>query len=302
MEYQTMFIDQKYIMKAYDGLSIDERKGIQPNPFDPIVLSKIGSESAFARVYRINRDWVAKINTFPSGHSKSLAIRNNFQRSKEIQQVLRTKPFLQPYIIVPSNMIHYVSGNDDIYIRFEPFSKGETMWDYFEKPELRQEICGHEEQIIEEVLRPIICSLYYLYKDIGFNHNDLHTGNIMIVKEGGHYIPKIMDFDLASTNTLPHFVWKSIAESKNVKDFNPSACDKEVNMWQWVQFHYSSLKDKTKPYPSPSVDIAMMCMYLLRLIDCYSSEKKCPKIRQFLSKCDEANYDISVIGPVLCNQ
>ena len=188
------------------------------------VPRRIGSPSALSSVYKLNANIVGKVAMLSANNSiiKNTQwawdiLRNKIDdevdpSSKKILQKLISIPLHTEGVKVPTT----TGGTDIAVVSIEQFIKGKDLNWYIKNPKFMDEHFNTLTFIIFDILR-------YLGK-YGFNHNDFHFGNVMVVKgedidmgdytslnkydngttdeniniKSPQYVPIIIDFDWAS--------------------------------------------------------------------------------------------------------
>lgn len=252
-KYNVFHIDQTWVMRAYDELPISAKKQIQGSIYDTLRVKQFGEPSSFCRVFKLNEEWIAKVNRYEQGSTRSMALQNNFRVCHILREFVRTKPYIAKFIVTPEFMFEFHEGGEDVFVRFERLVQGDTVSKYITDPQKRADLLSHQDEFIR-AMYVIVCVIAILVNELGFNHNDMHMNNVMLsTDETGKYIPKIMDFDLATVTGLePRYVHPGILKSMAVPDFE--GCDRK--WWFQQQKEHSGLIPG-RAYPSLSIDTAM---------------------------------------------
>lgn len=140
-------------------------------------------EGAFGRVYLASKDGekVAIKRISKSKLQSSKAVR----RVKDEIRILRalSKPECHPHILCFRD---FYEDSQYVYI----------VTEYVEGVDLRKAIFGSTDEILEQVMIPLLQALQYIH-DQGFVHNDIKLENIILSNEG----PKIIDFGFGCSIT-----------------------------------------------------------------------------------------------------
>lgn len=270
-EFDVFFHDYPWIIKAYEELPLLDKKKIHPSIISPLRIQKFGKASAVSRVFKLNDDWLAKVNRFQHNSPKSQTVKNNYLVTQRLHELLQQPQYmyLQKYVMLPEFSFAYYDGvkDEDVFIRFERLIQGVELSDYVDKPEKRMELQNNQDAFVS-AFRVLACVLYRLVDLFYFNHNDLHVNNVMIVKEWSEdgtlkYYPKIFDFDLSTVAGVEPYVHPGILLSVNYPD--AQGCGRI--WWYSQQKDYSGLLPGRES-PSYAIDTAMVFETLQQKLLC----------------------------------
>lgn len=306
-EFDVFFHDHPWIMKAFDELPLREKKKIHPSIIAPLRIQKFGKASAVSRVFKLNDEWLAKVNRFPHDSPKTQTIKNNYLVTQKLHQLLQQPQYihLQKYIMLPEFSFAFYDefAGQDVFIRFERLIQGKELADYLYKPEGRVELQNNQDAFVS-AFRILACFLYRISSIFKFNHNDLHANNVMMVKElqddgSIKYYPKIFDFDLSIIEGVEPYVHPGIAQSLSYPD--TKGCNRI--WWFSQQKDYSGLLPG-RELPSYSIDSAMVFENMQQKLLCndLSQMEKPMKILSELMVMESYQFDLRKYVPHVLQQ
>jgi serine/threonine protein kinase len=126
---------------------------------------------------------------------------------------------------------------------YSEFVEGETLGEFLDT------------SFSAEDLRTVIFQVIYILKEIhrryiSFRHHDLHTGNIMVTRDGpgGKILVKIMDFGMSTMSDVPnYFVEKSPTFKTEYGIFKDSHRMYDVHLFLNALYGKLGISAKTSP-------------------------------------------------------
>jgi hypothetical protein len=249
---------------------------------------QIGSSSAVSSVFQLNSDVIGKAATVNNGYNAFLI--NREFAWQQMQRAINSDPnkdILSKLICIP----FHTERVRDYIVTLEPVVKGgKDMNFYCEDLDF---VSNH----FKTFMFILFDILLYLGKTYGFNHNDLHFGNVMVVKAKDYgitsytsmngdpsiviqdvkYFPVIIDFDwstfilTSSQVTLPPEIKEQISYQIQEGTCQANACEsvlfrcihakyKEYRVTSNGTVTFGSFASET-PTWSPYVDSAFFIEY-----------------------------------------
>lgn len=301
--YNVLRFHYRCISRVFDMLPIKVKAKIQTfDAMDRLKMNRIGNPSGLACVYKLNNEWVAKINVIdmqvgPDTFIIKPATRIFMMNNDYVANKLR--PHMNTINAVPNRAkisVHeyreyleetYDNAKRHVVVTFEKLIKGKSLED-FVIDNFSQN--SNFNIILREILNKVKLTLNYLYGFL-FNHNDLHMGNIMI-DETGH--PVIIDFDWSTfwndpgQSTLQgqlreiyqSYIRYSPSDRSIMQTPYNTNCD--VKYWYIVHNTYSNLGYQlgvnTPPPPINKVDLAMLLSHIFQVTQCHQTPTPTPII------------------------
>lgn len=178
-----------------------------------IIFERIGDPSGNSVVYKLNNNWIVKVNQVIDGDFRSVFMSNVKKLcaivydDRELKNLLHgeSKNLLHgesdlgenyyASISLPRYIFDFRHDIYTIYLVFEKFINGYSLASLLDQ---KKKSPSETEFNIDTMLYKIKNTLQFLHKKLNFYHNDLHCGNIMIKKKTNH--PVICDYDWAMFN------------------------------------------------------------------------------------------------------
>ena len=238
-----------------------------------LVIRKIGNSSGVSAVFSLNNKIVAKAAQF-SGNS-ILLLNNKKYVWDKFKLINDNKDVLKK--LVPQPFFYKLSKNQ-IFMSFEPLIKGRTLSEYLKDAVFLRDHLPKFLFILYDVL-------LYLGQPDGFNHNDLHESNIMVVRSNDigmnseytslcikqgetsckinkvKYFPVLIDFDWSTfmpDSRTSHTDFAAYI-NKNANIPSPPNIADCSQTWKHVHLTYS-LPYYGASLWSPTVDVAFLML------------------------------------------
>ena len=240
---------------------------------------RIGSHSAVSSVFQLNSDVIGKAATVNNGFNAFLINREfAWQQMQRAINSDQNKDILSKLVCIP----FHTERVENYIVTLEPVVKGGKDMDFYCKD--ADFVSNH----FHKFMFILFDILLHLGKTYGFNHNDLHFGNVMVVKAKDYgitsytsltdqsiviqdvkYVPVIIDFDWstfipplqAQQLSLPQEITDEIgAQIGQENNCQPNSC--EGVLFRCIHARYASGSFASNPPQwSPYVDSAFFIEY-----------------------------------------
>lgn len=298
IEHQHHFM----VSRVWENLQHTKKRTYhRSGPYDRIKLKRIGVPSVNSAVYEMYHEgtWVVKVTELSNDLKKVFELNNRFINDV-LKMLKQTDAILAGHCQTNADMCtfhhrEFIKYNGVEYaITFEECMNGETVLEYIQRivqqfnsinqldTQQKTEFANTHTGQLLDIVNKTKATMMHLYTTYGFNHNDMHTGNLFLKrKTDGSIQPVLFDFDWSAfyrdNTTIDNDIRKQMLKNMNFvygilvinrildheQKIHALSCDMKYS-WYDIMNQYCLLKSiKASDYtisvlPEEHVDLIML--------------------------------------------